>query len=146
MLGKSSIPWERRVRIFLDYRHLGKVYPVAKSHNIARSTVAAIIEQFVESGFSPQPRLSLSPGTLSQMQDHHFRGVLQHLQRGLTIHLIKPFENLRSGLDPKDALGEGADLKVAEREPLSLDEELVWHITGTIAESTIPEVPKAVGA
>jgi len=143
MPGKSRIQWHQRIQVFLDYRHLHKVYPVARSHGIARSTVDAIVVEFMEAWFSRQPRLSISPDTLEQIQDHHVLQVINGVKAPHTVHLIGPSDNLRGGLDPEDALGERADFNVTQKDPLRLSEELVWHLKGTKAESVIDEVRRS---
>ncbi|MEE9199586.1 MAG: hypothetical protein V3U26_07315 [Dehalococcoidia bacterium] len=139
-----SIPWAKRVSIFLDYRQLKKFYPTAKRHMVARSTVDLIVKEFTEQGFAKEPRPNLSPMILAQLQEHHLQEVLRGLRTPPTVHLTEPRANFRAGIEPEEALGEGAPLKVSQRDPLSVGEVLLWHLKGTGAERTLEEAQKAI--
>jgi len=75
-----KVPSEIRVAVFLDYRRLGKVYPVAKKHGLARSTVDWILDEFRRDGFSDTRRLDLPGAVLARIQEEHIQQVLPSLQ------------------------------------------------------------------
>ena len=139
-----TIPWEVRLSIFLDFRQLKKVYPTAKRHGIARSTVSAIVEEFREMGFSLAPRPELSAKVLTLAQEHHISAVMESLQQAQLANLTDPREGLRGGLTPEDALGEQAGPLAAQMDPLPLDEAVTWHLKGTEAGQMVQEARKAI--
>ena len=68
----KTIPWKKRVYIFLASRQFGrKVNPVANRYAVARSTVRVIVEAFVDMNFSDQPRAKVSEAMLRKMQEQH---------------------------------------------------------------------------
>jgi len=142
-----SIPYEKRVTIFLHHRRLKKVYPVAKRYGVARSTVSLIVREFQEMGFAPAPRADLSPRLLVQIQEHHLQEVVQELQKPRDLALVEPGGNVRALLEPEEALGEGAasDLE-AKRDPLPLTESLIWHLKGMEAERMVEDVKRGIRA
>ena len=143
MPRQQTIKWDRRLQIFLDYRVSGKVYPVANKHGVARSTVKTIVEEFLESGFSPKPRVSLSVSTLTQIQNRHFEEVISILDKGKKISPPKP-GLIKAKPGSGDRLIEDTDIKGAEYGPYRLDGVVLWHLKGTNAESVIQEVVRAV--
>ena len=144
MSRRRNIPWETRISIFLDYRQLRKVYPTAKRHGIARSTVSAIVNEFKEIGFSEAPRPDLSPPILTLAQEHHLRAVMDLLQQAQELKLAGPGDWLRGGLSAEDALTDQAPLKASQIDPLPLDEALVWHLKDTEAGQMIQEVKQSI--
>ena len=145
MPRKRTIPWETQLLIFLDYRRLKKVYPTAKLHGIARSTVSGIVDEFKESGFSSTPRPDLSPAILSLAQEHHLNEVMDMLRHAPSLELQNPTEQLRGGLQPDEELGEPAELKTELIDPLPMPEELNWHLHGSETGELIQDVKRAVG-
>jgi len=139
-----KIEWTQRIDIFLEFRRLGKVYPVAKNHNVARSTVDAIVREFISSGFSRQPRPALSPNTLSRIQDQHVGRLIQRFEAPAKVQLTLPSDNARGGLAPVDALSEQAIQNLKEQGLFQVSEEWVWHLRGTRADAVIKEVQQAV--
>lgn len=144
MARPRKIPWDRRVQIFLDYRRLQKVYPTARAHKIARSTVTAIVNEFRAAGFAPAARPALSSGMLTLAQELHLSEVVAQLGEPLTLDLSEPSRSGRAGLEPEDALHEDALEKIMS-DPFRLSDSLVWHLRGTPAEEAVQEGRKAVG-
>ncbi len=124
-----SIPWDERVSIFLDYRRLRKVQPTAKRHAVARSTVSAIVGEFVAQGFAEKPRARLSPELLCEMQEHHLAAMWP-----------LPVGNLDRGPGTDDEAG----VQAAEADPLRVTDEAAWHLKGTKAEQAVDEARAAV--
>ena len=139
-----KVPWGKRISIFLDFRQSKKVYPTAKRHGIARSTVSAIIDEFREMGFSDAPRPDLSKKILTLAQKHHLRDVTESLQQAQLVILLSPGEGLRGGLSPEDALSEEAIFLAGQIDPLPLQEPLVWHLEGTEAAQMVQESKQAI--
>lgn len=141
-----TISWATRVAIFLDYRRVKKVHPTAKKHGVARSTVVAILEEFTKQDFSKEPRLdpARSLMILVQAQEHHLQEILQGRHTRPTIRLVEPSKNVRAGLDPEDAIGEDATLKLAQQEHIPLEESLLWHLKGAEAELMVQESRQAL--
>ena len=142
MARPKTIPWVIRVSVFLAYRRNGgKVYPVANDHGIARSTVNIIVKEFQDMGFSDMPRANVSPQYLMEMQEQHLQNVL-HPSGGplgpdrLTAMAV-------GNLDLTPATNEEEALKLAEADPLFVQEELEWHLKGTAAERVIQEARNA---
>lgn len=134
MARPKSIMWEKRLRIFLSYRSRGgKVNPVANEFGISRSTVRAIVQEFLNMGFSEHPRAAVSPALLIEMQEQHLANLVKLPGLGAS-HL-----NLESGTD-NDKRGHDAN-----SEMLPVSEESLWHIKGTRAEEVIHETRTAVG-
>ena len=134
MSRPKSIPWYERVRIFVDFRKTGKILPTAKLHHVARSTVSAIVSEFETDGFSRSPRSNVPTDMLREMQDRHLKQILGPI-RGSNDPDIAEFKigtlNLGPGTD--DDKGRQA----AEKEPLLISEEILWHLKGTKAEEVI---------
>lgn len=139
-----SIHWERRISIFLDYRKRGRIYPTAKHFNIARSTVRAIVDEFVEMGFSGGPRPNLSQALLVQAQEMHLTEVMDRRGVTPTLRLAEPKENAYGGLNADQALSESAPTLAEQHDPLPLHETLIWHLSGTGASDIIEEARVAV--
>ena len=139
-----SIPWEKRIAIFLDYRRRRKVYPTAQLHGVARATVSRIVNEFIEMGFAVAPRPNLSPTILALAQEQHLREVLEELPKSRAPRLPHPRDNVRAGLRPDDALREEARTRVEARDPLPLEETLAWHLKGSAAERTINEMKRGI--
>ena len=140
----NNIEWAARVQIFLAYRRRRqKVYPVAKSFGIARSTVRRIVEEFTEGGFSDAPRPSLSPEMLGRAQEAHLNqwiGWLKEprLHRPLGPELqVQPGQAML-GVHP----GERGD--VAGREERIVPCPIGWHLRGTPAGDTVSEAYGAI--
>ena len=125
-----------------------KVYPVAKRYGIARSTVAAIVEEFRADGFSDAPRAKVSKELLAEMQEQHIRQVIRYFgvpaepgeeapaSSGFLLLGIRPLD-----AQPRDSEEEAQ--KAMEQDPLPLEEELAWHLKGTAAERFVEEVRNA---
>ncbi len=129
MAGRpKSIPREKRVRVFLDYRRLGKAKPTASLHAVARSTVTAIVQEFLEEGFSTKPRAKLSPALLQDLQAQHLEGMWP-----ISVGTL----DLGPGTDDE------AGRQAAEADPLRVREEVAWHLKGTKAEQVIQEARTA---
>lgn len=139
-----TISWDKRVSIFLDYRRRGKVFPTAKLHGVARSTVAAIIKEFKAADFSDGPRLNLSRSLLVQAQDHHLREIMVELGVTSSVDVIEPSRNFRGGLDPEAATSTDLSLELPMRNSLSIADSLLWHIKETRAEETIRGANQAI--
>lgn len=139
-----SIEWAARVQIFLAYRlRRQKVYPVARSYGIARSTVRRIVEEFREAGFSDAPRPSLSPGMLGQAQEAHLSQWIGWLKEPLLLNPQGPELQVKSGramlgLHP----GERGD--VAAREERIVPSPIGWHLRGTPTGDTLSEAHGAI--
>ena len=145
----KSIPWEKRVDIFLRYRlERRKIYPVANLYGVARSTVAAIVDEFRAEGFSDTPRARVSRELLEEMQEQHIRQVMRYFggpaapgeeapaSSGFILLGIRPLDD-----QPRD--NEEEAQVAMERDPFPLDEELAWHLKGTMAERFVDEVRNA---
>ncbi len=139
-----TIPWEKRVQVFLEFRRLKKVYPTAKRHRIARSTVNVIVKEFVDNGFSEAPRVDLSPSLLALAQQHHRTEMVERLGKGFTPYSNEPSQNMRARMTPEEALADDALAKVAELHPPILEENLLWHLRRTEANRTVQEVRQAL--
>ena len=128
----KTIPWKKRVAIFLAYRQFGrKVNPVANRYAVARSTVRIIVEEFVDMNFSDQPRAKVSEAMLRKMQEQHLARVVESLRAGIGDLNIGP------GTDD-----EAGRQRAAER-PFPVQEELRWHLRNTNADQVILEATKA---
>lgn len=132
---------EKRITIFLDFRLRQKVYPVAKKHNVARSTVSGIIDEFVNSGFSATPRLDVSAQLLSRMQEMHILEMVSSLGQLESLTMKSPMDYMLGGLRLEEAL-HGESLPSGQ-EPLENRESLIWHLKGTEEASLIKEVSEA---
>ena len=144
----KSIPWEKREDIFLRYRLQGrKVYPVAKLYGVARSTVAAIVEEFRAGGFSVAPRARVSKELLGEMQEQHIRQVMRYFGLPVASREEAPASSrsLRLGysLDTEPRDSEEDAQEAMEQDPFPLEEEAAWHLKGTAAERSIEEVRNA---
>ena len=139
-----TIPWETRVQVFLDFRRLKRVYPTAKRHGIARSTVNVIVKEFVDRGFSAAPRVDLPPNLLALAQQHHRSEMVERLGKGFTLYRNKPGPNMHAGMTPEEAMADDALAKVAELRAPLLEENLLWHLRGTEANRTVHEVRQAL--
>ena len=131
MARPRSIPWEKRIRVFLAYRERQRVYPVAKDFDVSRSAVRTIKDEFEAAGFSTAPRAALSPELLLQLQQRHLDDVVTRLGRA------------------QDAFGvDSPDDPVVGRTPAiertQLADDLVWHIRGTEVEQQLTEIAQAV--
>ena len=142
MARPKTIPWEKRVSVFLTYRRNGgKVYPVANRYGIARSTVNVIVKEFVDMGFSDGPRANVSPEYLKEMQEQHLQDVLR--PSGGPSGPDRLTAMAVGNLDVSPATNEEEALKLAEADPLHVPEELQWHLKGTAAERVIQEARNA---
>jgi hypothetical protein len=129
----KSIPWEKRLTVFLDYRRSRqKVNPVANRHVIARSTVRAIVKEFDDMGFSARPRAKVSEALLKEMQEQHLSGLGDFT--GMGVGQL----NLGPGTDNEEGRQAALDA------PLPVSEESLWHLRGTRAEQVIREARGAV--
>lgn len=129
----KSIAWEKRLAVFLDYRRgRQKVNPVANRHVIARSTVRAIVKEFVDMGFSARPRAKASEALLREMQEQHLVSLGEFI--GGEVGSL----NLGPGTDNEVGRQEAFD------EPLPVSEEALWHLRGTRAEQVMREARGAV--
>ena len=128
----KSITYEKRVQIFLAYRQSGgKVNPVANRYGIARSTVSVILKEFLEMGFSEQPRARVSTDLLNEMQQQHIVGFVELTRMGVG----------RLNLGPGNDNEAGRQEAIAD--PLPVQEESRWHLRGTKAERVIEEAINA---
>ena len=140
-----SISYKKRVEIFLDYRRSRrKVYPVSKTHDVARSTVTLIVNEFREAGFSDQPRLSLSSELLEQAQIRHQCEVVEEFKSFPGISVAEPAGNVKGGINDASALAENAENIIREKQVLGLSPALVWHLAETQAEETLRAVGKSI--
>ena len=131
----KAILWANRVKVFLDYRlGGGKVNPVANSQQIARSTVRSIVKEFVDLGFSSQPRARVSAGLLMEMQERHLASIEDSLETG------------RGRLNIGTATDNESERQVAFSEPLPIEDEVRWHLRDTKAESVVREATDATRA
>jgi len=142
MARPKTIPWEKRVALFLAYRQNGgKVTPVVNRYLTPRSTVSLIVKEFREMGFALRPRANVSTEFLQQMQEEHFQDVL-HAAGGpsngkrLTTKAVGNL-NLTAATDEQGAW------KMVEADDLPIPEELHWHLKGTAAERVILEARNA---
>lgn len=165
----KSIPWQKRVAIFLAYRRLGKVQPTAKRHDIARSTVVAIVKDFEGMGFSSRPRGELSEALLQEAQRLHVEEVLTKLEGALAaegavlekrgqvapVRLTVTGPNLdfslgspeldgTGGLSGEAALAPDAEDQLNSYAPLHLAEGLEWHLRDTEAITVIADARNAI--
>ena len=139
-----SIEWAARVQIFLAYRHRRqKVYPVAKSYGIARSTVRKVVEEFSEAGFSDAPRPSLSREMLGRAQEAHLSEWIGWLKKPRLHHPLGPELQLQSG-ETISGVHAGERGDVTAREAGIVPSPLGWHLRGTPAGDTIREACGAV--
>lgn len=139
------IPWKRRVDIFLDYRRAGKkVYPTANKHNIARSTVRSVVEEFMKDGFADAPRPTLSSATLEAAQKLHLQKTVDELKTPLGIRLIEPAERVRGGLEPVENPLDMTPGPIAALDPIWMSETLEWHLRGTEAERVVLDGRQAI--
>ena len=128
----KSIPWERRVQVFLAYRQSGgKVNPVANRYGIARSTVSIIVREFQKLGFADEPRARVSAELLNEMQQQHIVGLVELPRMGVS----------RLNLGPGNDNEAGRQEAIAD--PLPVQEESRWHLRGTKAERVIEEATNA---
>lgn len=139
-----NISWERRDRIFLAFRRAGKIYPVARQFNLARSTVDGIVREYREEGFAAQPRAQLSTETLAKAQEYHLREVLADRGRFEHLPLTVPHDRIRGRLGPEMALSDGYNDPAALPDPIRLTPRLAWHVKGTEAARLIAELRSAV--
>ncbi|HEU0022826.1 MAG TPA: hypothetical protein VFR55_14315 [Dehalococcoidia bacterium] len=131
MARPKTIPWQKRVLVFLAHRQNGgKVYPIARKYRVARSTVNVIVNEFEEFGFSDGPRARLSTDLLRQMQEQHLSRMVSHPAVGSW------------------TLGPGTENETGRQDafsnPLHIDEDFAWHIKGTSSEQVILEAIEAV--
>ncbi len=128
----KSITYEKRVQVFLAYRKSGrKVNPVANRYGIARSTVSVILKEFLEMGFSEQPRARVSTELLNEMQQQHIVGLVELPRMGVG----------RLNLGPGNDNEAGRQEAIAD--PLPIQEESRWHLRGIKAEGVIEEATTA---
>ena len=145
----KSILWEKRADIFLRYRlESRKVYPVAKLYGVARSTVAAIVDEFRAEGFSDTPRARVSKELLAEMQEQHIRQVMRYFGAPAAPGEEAPASSgfLLLGMRPLDARPRDSEeeaRQAMEQDPLPLDEDLAWHLKGTAAGRSVEEVRNA---
>ena len=144
MARPKRLQWDQRVQVFLDFRRLRKIYPTAKSHRIARSTVTGIVQEFVELGFSREPRPLLSPPLLEVAQNRHVEEVGAALNQRHDLTVQVPQRNLREGFTEEDALAEGGAGRVRQTRNSIVTETVLWHLKGTAVEATIREVEIAI--
>ena len=129
----KSILWEKRVQVFLAYRQSGgKVNPVANRYGTARSTVSVIVKEFVDMGFSEEPRAKVSTELLNEMQRQHIASLLELPRSGVG----------RVRLGPGDDNEAGRQEAIAD--PLPIQEESRWHLKGTKAERVIEEATSGI--
>jgi transposase-like protein len=129
MARPRTIPWEKRVSIFLAYRRTGaQVNQVAKNHGVAKSTVTSLANEFKGMGFSDRPRAKVSSAILHKMQEQHIQRVLP-MSVGLKELAL--------------ATHEKAALEHMGPDPLPVPPELRWHLKGTPAEETIQHAREA---
>ncbi len=128
----KSIPWEKRVQVFLAYRKTGrKVNPVANRYRIARSTVSVIVKEFVDMGFSEAPRVKVSEDLLQEMQQQHLVSLVELPRFGVgRLKLGPATDNLKKRQE-------------AISDPLPIHDESRWHLKGTKAERVIEEARNA---
>lgn len=142
MARPRTIKWDKRVEIFLRYRLLGnKVYPVAKNHNVARSTVTLIVKEFEAMGFSDRPRPKVSTETLQLLQEHHLTGLISLLKEPSVE--TSPGDLAMGTLDITPAIREEAALEALTKNPLYVHEELEWHLRGNKVEQVFGEARDA---
>ena len=140
-----TIDWRTRVAVFLSYRRLKRrVYPVAKRHGIARSTVSAIVEEFRRAGFGETPRARLSPAILGRAQELHLCAVLEECQRSRPFHLATPETKLRADRGPVETTEQSLVSELPGSDDLILGDVLVWHLRGSSAEPAIQEAQQAI--
>lgn len=145
MARPRSIPYNKRVSIFLDYRRGGrKVYPVAITHGVARSTVGLVVKEFREAGFSDRPRIDLPKDLLMEAENSHQLEIIKELNRPPIISVPEPEGLVRGGLTVSDALDADSGNILRGRPGVALNESLVWHLKGTEAEKTIQKVEMAI--
>ena len=128
----KSIPWEKRVQVFLAYRQIGgKVNPVANRYGIARSTVSVIVGEFVDMGFSEEPRVKVSTDLLKDMQQQHIVSLVELPRLGVGRLKLGPTNDNE------------ARRQEAIADPLPIQDETRWHLRGTDAEQVIGEATNA---
>ena len=130
----KSIPWQKRVSIFVDYRRSGKVLPTSKLHGVARSTVSRIIKEFVDEGFSTKPRPNLPPEMLCEIQEKHLDGLLA-LMRGSESDDPLAYEIGPLNLGP--TADDEEERQRVEKAPVFISEEAAWHLKDTEAEQVL---------
>ena len=140
MPRSRSIPWEKRVLIFLEYRKRdGRVLPTADAHGISRTAVRTIVEQFRREGFSPAPRANLSPSLLRRLQEQHVLEIEKRLS-GVRNSLSLNIPDEYTGFVAPTPEGP-AGIYWPE-----VDEYLLWHLKGTDAETVLTEARGALTA
>ncbi len=105
--------------------------PVANRYGIARSTVSVIVGEFVDMGFSEEPRVKVSTDLLKDMQQQHIVSLLELPRLGVG----------RLKLGP--ANDNEARRQEAIADPLPIQDETRWHLRGTDAEQVIGEATNA---
>ena len=124
----KSITWEKRVQVFLAYRQSGgKVNPVANRYGIARSTVSVIVHEFLDMGFSEEPRAKVSVDLLQEMQQQHILSLVELPRLGVS----------RLELGPADDNEAGRQKAIAD--PLPVQDDSRWHLRGTKADQVIEQ-------
>ena len=128
----KSIPWEKRVQVFLAYRQTrGKVNPVANRYGVARSTVSVIVKEFVDMGFSEAPRVKVSEDLFQEMQQQHLISLVDLPRFGVgRLKLGPTTDSLKNRQDPL-------------ADPLPVHDESRWHLKGTKVEQVIEEARTA---
>lgn len=133
--------WETRIRAFRLYRiNGGKIYPVAKELDLARSTIARVINDFLESGFSKAPRANISVHLLTGAQELHMDEVIRSLRKPL-LRIAPPEQKTRS--ERGDMGNESVNTDSSRLEGISVDRNYIWHLRGTQAEGSIEELGNA---
>lgn len=134
LTDRRRIPWQRRVNAFLTWRRLKqKIYPVSKDLNIARPTVKAIVEEFLDSGFSQSPRINLPVDTLRKLQDAHLKEISFSWKGGALPDLGPPEQYAH------EADGQLKAIEVSTELTARPGVALVWHLKGTEIEETFSQ-------
>ena len=145
MARTRTILFGQRMEIFLDYRRARrKVYPVAIKHNVARSTVSLIVNEFREAGFSEKPRLDLPANLLEEAEKIHQIEVMAELEKAPSITAPEPEGNVRGGLGESDALASDANEILRAKPTIDLSTSLRWHLKETEAERNVAHVEEAI--
>ncbi len=133
-----KITWQTRIRAFQLYRiNQGKIYPVAKKLGMSRSTIARVINDFLESGFSKAPRANISVHLLTRAQELHMDEVIRSLRKPL-LRTVPPERKTRS---EKGGIGnESANAESPGLESISVDRNYIWHLRGPKADGSSEEL------
>ena len=134
--------WEERIEVFLLYRrNRGKIYPTAKELGLSRSTVSGVVNAFLSSGFSKQPRADVSDHLLSRAQELHEKEMSLSLN-GLRFELTPPEKMTWSEQAIDQYAPEQSEASQPEKSPTSQD--LLWHLRSTTFEDSIRQMDSAL--